>query len=156
MISLIWAQTKNNVIGNDNKLPWDIKSEMKHFVDYTKGKTVLMGRNTFESLKIKPLPKRENIVITSRPMEKEYNQLWKSDNLTKVLEKYKNIEKELVVIGGAQIYTEALKFADKLVVSIIKEDYIGNVYFPNWNKKDFNLIEEKENDEFIIQIYERK
>ncbi|ASP28030.1 dihydrofolate reductase [Spiroplasma corruscae] len=156
MISLIWAQTKNNVIGKNNSLPWNIKKEMQHFVDYTRGKDVLMGRNTFDSLKKKPLPNRKNIVITSRPLELEYNEIVIYNNLNNVLNEYKKIDKELVVIGGAQIFNEAMKYADKLVVSIINNNYDGNVFFPDWNKEDFNLIKKNECEEFTIYVYERK
>ncbi|AKU79503.1 dihydrofolate reductase [Spiroplasma turonicum] len=156
MISLIWAQTRDNIIGKDNNLPWNIKEEMKHFVNYTRGKTVLMGRNTFESLKIKPLPNRKNIVITSRPMELEYNDIVVCNNLKTVFENYKNKDEELVVIGGAKVYTEAIKYADKLVISVIKDNYDGDVYFPNWNKDDFILKEEVDMEKFVIYIYERK
>ncbi len=155
MISLIWAQSKNNVIGKDNKLPWNIKEEMQHFINYTKGKTILMGRNTWESLSKKPLPNRKNILITSRELEKGYNNLEVYNNLEEILKKYKTCEEELVIIGGSQIYKSALDYADKLVVSIIKEEYQGNVFAPQWDESFFKLIDKKEFSEFTTYYYER-
>ncbi|WP_342258976.1 dihydrofolate reductase [Spiroplasma endosymbiont of Dioctria linearis] len=155
MISLIWAQSKNKVIGKDDKLPWNIKEEMQHFINYTKGKTILMGRNTWESLSKKPLPNRKNILITSRELEKGYNNLEVYNNLEEVLKKYKTCEEELVIIGGSQIYKSALDYTDKLVVSIIKEEYQGNVFAPQWDESFFKLIDKKEFDEFTTYFYER-
>ncbi|WP_342275154.1 dihydrofolate reductase [Spiroplasma endosymbiont of Cantharis lateralis] len=155
MISLIWAQSKNKVIGKDDKLPWNIKEEMQHFINYTKGKTILMGRNTWESLSKKPLPNRKNILITSRELEKGYNNLEVSNNLEEILKKYKTCEEELVIIGGSQIYKSALEYADKLVVSIIKEEYQGNVFAPQWDESFFKLIDKKEFSEFTTYYYER-
>ncbi|QHX36834.1 dihydrofolate reductase [Spiroplasma sp. BIUS-1] len=155
MISLIWAQTKSGVIGKDNNLPWKIKEEMQHFINYTRGKTVLMGRNTFESLSVKPLPNRKNILITSRKLEKSYNNLELSNNLEMILEKYKNIDEELVVIGGSQIYQTALKYADKLVISIIKENYEGDTYAPTIDESAFKIVEKSDFKDFTICYYER-
>ncbi|WP_339033713.1 dihydrofolate reductase [Spiroplasma endosymbiont of Cantharis rufa] len=155
MISLIWAQTKNKVIGKDNKLPWDIKEEMQHFINYTRGKTILMGRNTWDSLSKKPLPNRKNILITSRELEKSYNNLEVSNNLKEILERYKDSDEELVIIGGSQIYKSALDYADKLIVSIINEDYQGNIFAPQLDESIFKLINKKEFSEFITYYYER-
>ncbi|WP_338984580.1 dihydrofolate reductase [Spiroplasma endosymbiont of Diplazon laetatorius] len=155
MITLIWAQTKNGVIGKQNKLPWNIKEEMQHFINYTRGKTILMGRNTWESLSVKPLPNRKNILITSRNLEKGYNNLELSNDLEKVLEKYKFIDEELVVIGGSQIYSSALKYADKLVVSVIKEEFEGDTFAPLFDREKFKIIEEKDFKDFIAYYYER-
>ncbi|WP_339030446.1 dihydrofolate reductase [Spiroplasma endosymbiont of Cantharis nigra] len=155
MISLIWAQSKNKIIGKDNKLPWDIKEEMQHFINYTRGKTILMGRNTWDSLSKKPLPNRKNILITSRELEKSYNNLEVSSNLEEILKKYKVKDEELVIIGGSQIYKSALEYADKLVVSIINKDYQGNIFAPQWDESIFRLINKIEFSEFTTYYYER-
>ncbi|AGR42311.1 dihydrofolate reductase [Spiroplasma diminutum] len=155
MISFLWAQTESGIIGKDNQLPWNIKEEMQHFINYTKGKTVLMGRNTWESLSVKPLPNRKNILITSRKLEKSYNNLEISKNLKEILEKYKSTNEELVVIGGSQIYSTAFDYADKLVISVIKEEYQGDKYAPKWDKNDFNLTKEENYKEFTVYYYER-
>ncbi|AUB31853.1 dihydrofolate reductase [Spiroplasma floricola] len=155
MISLIWAQTKDGVIGKNNKLPWNIKEEMQHFINYTKGKTILMGRNTWDSLSVKPLPNRKNILITSRKLEKSYNDIELSNKLEDFLEKYKSIEEELVIIGGSQIYETALNYADRLIISVIKKDYQGDTFAPQFDKSLFKITKQMDFEEFEIYYYER-
>ncbi|AGR41434.1 dihydrofolate reductase [Spiroplasma taiwanense] len=155
MVILIWAQTKKGVIGLNNKLPWNIKEEMQHFINSTKNKTILMGRNTWESLTIKPLPNRQNILITSRSLEKRYNNVEISTDLDLILEKYRNSQEDLYVIGGLQIYLTALKFADKLIISEIKKEYNGDTFAPKWDKKQYRLESKTEFEEFIVYVYER-
>ncbi|ALD66659.1 dihydrofolate reductase [Spiroplasma cantharicola] len=156
MISLIWAQSKNNIIGKDNKLPWNIKEEMQHFINYTKNKTILMGRNTWDSLSKKPLPNRKNILITSRELEKSYNNLEVSNNLEEILKKYQLSQEELVIIGGSQIYKSALNYADKLVISIIKQNYPGDVFAPQWDNLLFKMTHKEDFSEFTTYYYERQ
>jgi len=155
MITFLWAQTKNGVIGKSNHLPWNIKAEMQHFINYTKNKTVLMGRNTWESLKIKPLPNRKNIVITSRPLEQEYLDVIVTSDLNKVVQEYKNSDQELVVIGGKKIFDSLLNDVNKLVISVIKQDYDGDVYAPNWDKSTYQLISQEEFSAFNVEVYQR-
>lgn len=156
MITLLWAQTKSGVIGRDGQLPWNIKAEMQHFVNYTRGKTVLMGRNTWESLHIKPLPKRKNIVITSRPLLCADSNLEVTDNLKKFIKDFKNGPEELIIIGGSKIYESIIKDADKLVVSYIYQEYLGDTYAPKFDLNDFDVISVKKFDEFEVITYERK
>lgn len=156
MITLLWAQTKSGVIGRDGQLPWNIKAEMQHFVNYTRGKTVLMGRNTWESLHIKPLPKRKNIVITSRPLLCADSNLEVTDNLKKFIKDFKNGAEELIIIGGSKIYESIIKDADKLVVSYIYQEYLGDTYAPKFDLNDFDVISVKKFDEFEVITYERK
>ncbi|WP_339020430.1 dihydrofolate reductase [Spiroplasma endosymbiont of Atherix ibis] len=155
MISLIWAQTKDGIIGKNNKLPWKIKEEMQHFINYTKNKTVLMGRNTWDSLSVKPLPNRKNILITSRKLEKSYNDIELSNKLEDFLEKYKSIEEELVIIGGSQIYEAALNYADRLIISVIKKNYQGDVFAPKFDQLLFKITKKMDFEEFEIYYYER-
>ncbi|QHX35986.1 dihydrofolate reductase [Spiroplasma sp. TIUS-1] len=156
MISLIWAQTNDGVIGKDNKLPWNIKEDLKHFKNYTKGKDVLMGKNTWESLPLKPLPNRKNIIVSTKlNLDKSIQAIVETD-LTKVLYQYKNSDKELVVIGGGKIYQQALDLADKLIISIIKEKYIGDTYAPTVDFAKFNEISKTEFDEFTVYEYVKK
>ena len=126
MISMIAAIGKNNEIGKDNQLLWDLPEEMKVFIRHTKGKTVLMGRKTFESIGSKPLPKRTNIVI-SRTM-----------TATEGVVVYSNIQDALdahpgvVVMGGEQIYRDCLPFADELIISHVNMSFPdADTYFPD-------------------------
>lgn len=156
MITLIWAQSKNNVIGKENKLPWHIKEEMLFFVEYTKNKTVLMGRNTWESLTKKPLPNRQNIVITSRTIKGSFENLIVSNNLENEIIKYIDSKEELVVIGGKLIYDQTINVANKLVISIINSEYQGDTFAPNIDSDLFYLTNKSEHIEFSVCTYERK
>jgi dihydrofolate reductase len=158
MISLIWAQTKSGVIGKNNTLPWNIHEEMKHFVNYTKGKKILMGRKTWDSLSKKPLPNRENFVASTNANFNlnEFENTFVVNNLNEFLLNYTDSDEELVVIGGASLYNTAISFAKKLVISIIKEDYDGDTKISPINFEEFNLMSEQDFKEFSIKVYERK
>src|SRR6056297_88718 len=116
MISIIAAIAKNGTIGKENKLPWDIKKDMKRFKEKTLGKPVVMGRKTYESIG-KALPKRENIVLTR---QKDFNPsgVKTFNSIKKVLEFVKGYP-EAMIIGGASIYKQFLPYTDKMYLTII-------------------------------------
>ncbi|QBQ07920.1 dihydrofolate reductase [Spiroplasma gladiatoris] len=155
MITLLWAQSKNNAIGLNGQLPWDIKEEMQHFVNFTRNKTVLMGKNTWNSLKFKPLPNRKNIIITKKGLEFEHKDVIISSNLENILKDFQNNDEELIIIGGKQIFDCTLEFANKLVVSFIKKDYKGDVFAENIDLNKFKITQTQEFDEFDVITYER-
>jgi dihydrofolate reductase len=153
-IVIVAAIAQNGVIGKDNKLPWDppgYSEDMKHFKQLTLDQTVVMGRNTYESIikKLhKPLPKRRNIVITSREIEG--------------VETYKSLEdavmdnnEDLYIIGGARLYEVALPFADRLELTHISKDYDGDTFFPDINYSEWNLFNERYSGELIFRTYLR-
>lgn len=155
MISLIVAYSKNNkVIGVNNTIPWHIKEDFIHFKNYTTGKTIIMGEQTFLSIG-KPLPNRKTIVATIKDFKYDHKDVTISNDLFEVLKKYKDSEEELVVCGGATIYKLALPYVDKMVVSEVKKEYQGDACFPSF-EKDFILESSEEKEEFIIKIYRRK
>ena len=115
MISLIAAVADNNVVGVKNKLPWDLPEDLKHFQNVTRGKTVLMGDRTFESIVSilgKPLPKRKNIVVTLNKGYVVPAGVEVRFDLFKALEEFKN--EDLFVIGGPTIWKLALPKVDYL------------------------------------------
>lgn len=155
MISLIVAYSKNNkVIGVNNTIPWHIKEDFIHFKNYTSGKTIIMGEQTFLSIG-KPLPNRKTIVATIKDFKYDHKDVTISNDLFEVLKKYKDSEEELVVCGGATIYKLALPYVDKMVISEVKKEYQGDACFPSF-EKDFILESSEEKEEFIIKIYRRK
>ena len=155
MISLIVAYSKNNkVIGVNNTIPWHIKEDFIHFKNYTSGKTIIMGAQTFLSIG-KPLPNRKTIVATIKDFKYDHKDVTISNDLFEVLKKYKDSEEELVVCGGATIYKLALPYVDKMVISEVKKEYQGDACFPSF-EKDFILESSEEKEEFIIKIYRRK
>ncbi|MFA9399411.1 MAG: dihydrofolate reductase [Clostridiaceae bacterium] len=146
MISLIVAVSKNNVIGKDKKMLWDIPIDMKRFKEMTTGHIIVMGRKTFESLPY-VLPNRKHIVITR-------NQDYKIDDkrvivkhsIKETLEEIRDLEEEVFIIGGGEIYKEFIIYADKLYLTRVKECFQGDTYFYFDNKNWEEIYkEEKEN-----------
>lgn len=138
-ITLIWAMSKNGVIGKDNQLPWRLPADLKFFKEQTTGKTMIMGRKTWESLGCKPLPNRRSVVVTTdHRYEAEGAEVVHS-----VEEALKYGEEgELMVIGGAVLFEHFLPLADRLLVTLIDEDFEGDVYFPEFNWSEFELVSE--------------
>lgn len=115
MLIMIWAQDVNGVIGVNNNIPWHIAEDFQHFKKLTLGKTVIMGSNTWKSLPVRPLPKRENIVLTSQ-MEgiegiKTINSIEDIIKLSKT--------QEIWVIGGASLYNNLLPYADYIYKTLV-------------------------------------
>lgn len=155
MISLIVAYDKNRLIGKDGWMPWNIKEELKHFRDYTINKDLLVGRKTFEGFK-KPLPNRFHYVLTRSELECQSESVKVIHDINEVIEKYKNTESELVVIGGSQIYKEALPYVDKMVISIIDREYEGDTYFPFYDENDFMIESVEKHEQFSVMTLLRK
>ena len=154
MISIIVAISPNNrAIGKDNKIPWHISEDFKHFKEYTTGKTILMGDNTFYYIG-KPLPNRKTIVATIKDFKYDHEDVSITHDLYKTLDCYKNSNEELVVCGGAMIYKLSLPYVDKLVISELKKEYDGDTFFPEF-KENFKLISVVEKEEFYIKTYVR-
>ncbi len=143
IISLIAAVAKNGVIGGGNTLLWDIPEDMKHFRDKTRGHTVIMGRKTYESIG-NPLPNRKNIIITRdlnyiQPGIEIVNSFNEALRLAS-LEQGKGFEEnqdevEIFVIGGGEIYKQAIEKANKLYITEIHKDFEGDTLFPTIDKE---------------------
>lgn len=127
MITIIAAIAYNNALGKDNKLIWHLPSDLKRFKKETLNHSIIMGRKTFESLK-KALPNRKNIVITRNP---DYNAKGcvVVNSFQAALELVKN-EENSFIMGGAQIYKQALKIADKLDLTFVHHKFEADTFFP--------------------------
>ncbi|MGV8086896.1 MAG: dihydrofolate reductase [Candidatus Woesearchaeota archaeon] len=158
-LNLIVAMTNNRVIGLDNTLPWRIPEEMKNFKELTTGNVVIMGRKTYESIpeKYRPLPNRDNVVISSQMSanSSNYNGIVIASTLQEAVDKAKKFNKEMFIMGGAQVYKAALPLVDKMYISIVKEDYKGNVYFPEINMTEWNAQKLKSYNDFDLWLYKR-
>lgn len=131
MISIICAITKNRAIGKNNDLLFKIKSDLARFKEITSGHPIIMGRKTYESIG-RPLPNRTNIVI-SRDLDLKIDNVDVLPSLEKAFEKYKN-EKEIFVIGGGQIYNQAIEYADRLYLTIIDREITdADTFFPDYS-----------------------
>lgn len=138
ILSIIVAMSQNGVIGKDNQLPWHLSEDLKRFKAITMGHPILMGRKTYESIG-RPLPGRTNLVLSKQGFKSEGLQVM--GTLGQVLDLYPN-EKEIFVIGGAQIYAQALPLADKIYLTRIEKEVEGDTFFPQVNWNDYQLIEE--------------
>lgn len=134
-LTIIVATDKQGGIGINNKLPWHLTEDLAHFKRTTTGKTIIMGRKTFDSIG-RALPNRRNIVIT-------HNQHWQHEGVESAssLHAAQALLKgePAFIIGGAQIYEQALPLADQLIVTEIQQDFICDAFFP---KIDSQLWEE--------------
>ena len=136
-ISIIAAISKNRVIGRDKDLIWRIPEDLKHFKQLTSGHAIIMGRKTFESIG-RALPNRVNIVITR---DKNFSAAGCliGHSLESGLDKAKAIEKtEIFIIGGGQIFQEAIKIADKLYLTVVDAETQGDAWFPEYS--DFTPV----------------
>lgn len=161
-ISLIAAATENNVIGKDNDLPWHLPDDMKFFVQTTKGHHILMGRKNLESFG-KLLPKRTNIILT-RDTSFTYEGAVIFQDLKKAFQFAENNgEDELMVIGGGEIYQQALPHADRIYLTRIHTEIEGDTFFPNFDQskwkvvsKEYHPKDEKHQYDFTFYTLERK
>ena len=161
MINIILATSTNFVIGKDNDLPWHLPTDMKYFKDTTKGHIVVMGRKCWDSIpeKYRPLPNRTNIVM-SRNKDFVAEGATVSDDLEKILVMYEHSDKEVFIIGGADLYKEAFKYASKLYLTQIYSTVDGNVFLEGLEPKDWCLIEgseiyEENGFKFRFELYKK-
>lgn len=133
-ISIIAAVSKNNVIGRDGKLPWHISEDLKRFKRLTSGHVIIMGRKTFESIG-RPLPNRTNIIIT-RDKNFTPEEVVVTHSVEEALDMGREKEErgEVFIIGGGQIYTQSMRYADKLYLTVVEEEIEGDTYFPDYSE----------------------
>jgi len=154
-VIIIAAMTKEKrVIGKDNKLPWDIPEEMKQFRAFTKGQAVIMGRRTFESIGSKPLPNRNNIVISSSLQEQEGVDVCRS--IEEGIEKAKSYGNDIFMLGGSTIYKQSFQYADKMYLSFVKKEYEGDTFFPEFDESEWTVEKREDHEEFEFVVYSKK
>ncbi|MFT4811864.1 MAG: dihydrofolate reductase [Marinoscillum sp.] len=136
--ALIVAMSENQTIGTDNTLPWHLPNDLKYFKQVTMAKPIIMGRKTYESIG-RPLPGRTNIVIT-RQSDYQAEGIVVVNSLQQALDKAEDISfvaghEEVMVIGGAEIYQQALLQVDRLYITHVHAEIAGDAFFPtvDWN-----------------------
>ena len=159
MITLIAAVAENNALGKDNQLLWHLPDDFKRFKNLTSGHYIIMGRKTFESFP-KPLPNRTHVIITR---QKDYapdgcivvNSLAEAVSICPK-------DEEVFVIGGGEIYHQAIKLADKIDVTKVHYHFDADTYFPEIDSKlwkvvseEFHPRDEKHAFDFTFTTYER-
>ncbi len=137
---LIAAMAQNRVIGINNKIPWHIPEEMRHFKETTMGHAVIMGRKTFESIKT-PLPGRLNVVLSRNP-DISSPGFHFADSIEKGIEYCKDQQK-IFIIGGQAIFQASMKLVDTILLSVLDQKYDGDAFFPHIPKENFQIIYEK-------------
>lgn len=161
-ISIIVAKAKNNVIGKDNQLIWRLSADLQLFKSHTTGHHIIMGRKTYESVG-KPLPNRTSIVITNNPDFKVPDGHLVAHSLEEAIQicigkKLDNI----FIIGGAEIYRQALPIADELMVTEVYAMPEGDVFFPEIDNNEWKIVsttsylkDEKNEYDFDFVVYKK-
>ncbi len=153
-LALIAAMSKGRVIGYQNKLPWQLPQELQYFRQMTLGKPIIMGHKTFLSMGSRPLPKRQNILL-SRDPSVVYDHVQVVRSLEEALQVAEPAE-EIMVIGGSQIYALCLPRVMRLYLSFIEGEYQGDTFFPEIDWAAWDLVSEKAMEGFSANIFERK
>lgn len=160
MISLIAAVARNRALGRDGQLLWHLPEDMRYFRETTRGKPVIMGRKTWESLPdaFRPLPGRRNIVISRNPA-------YDADGATLAgsLEEAVRLtqdDAEVFVIGGAEIYGQALPLAQRLYLTEVAQDFAADAFFPEFSPGDWTEISRSATNngaglDFTFAVYQR-
>ncbi|OGU30981.1 MAG: diacylglycerol kinase [Ignavibacteria bacterium GWA2_35_9] len=157
-IIIISAIAQNGVIGRSNgDMPWHIKEEFQHFKNTTSGFPVIMGRKTFNALG-KPLKGRLNIVITrDKGLRFEFDDVKKFHSLNEAIEHCKTLGVEKIfVIGGGDVYKQAIKIADEMILSHLTFEAEGDIYFPQIDEKIWKVTSKEKRDQFEIVFYVRR
>lgn len=156
MICCIVAMDEQGGIGLNGTLPWHIKEDLTHFKNMTLGHTILMGKKTFLSIG-KALPKRKNLVVTHHPeLLKDVQDVEIIEDLQVFLETHVDTSELIYVIGGANVYAQALPYAKYLAISHIKGTFTCDTFFPHFEKNDYTIIKTEEFEAFDFKLYEKK
>lgn len=160
MINIIFATDINLLIGNNNELPWHYKKDLLFFKEKTNNKIVLMGDNTYKSLRFyykdKKLP-YSKIFLATKNIDTSY--FLKEDNIVVVNDIFdfiQNNQEEVWVIGGKTIYELLLPYADNLYITFILKSHKGNIYLNKLDLSNFELVDKKIEDNLVFCKYERK
>jgi dihydrofolate reductase len=158
-VSVIAALAKNRVIGIENRLPWKLPEDLAHFKALTLNHPILMGRKTFESLG-RPLPGRTNIVITRKP-DYRPDGCRVADSIPAALDLCAEAD-EVFFIGGADLYAQAIPLADRLYLTEVDIEAVGDAWFPDYDRSAFREVsresrrsEKGDTLAFDFVVYER-
>jgi dihydrofolate reductase len=156
MIAIIAAVAKNNIIGVKNELPWYLPEDLKRFKQLTLGKTVVMGRKTYDSIISrlkKPLPGRTSVVISRQNLQLPSGvELYNS--LDEALASHQG--QDIFIIGGQQIFNQSLDLADTLYITYLNKDYEGDAFFPKIDESYWQMTEDEKHEGYSFLIYKKK
>jgi dihydrofolate reductase len=141
-ISIVVAIAENYAIGKNNQLLWRLPNDLKHFKQITSGHTIIMGRKTFDSVG-KPLPNRRNIIITRQNISIEGCEVVNSLDAALAL---CADEPEIFIVGGAEIYKQAMHVTDCIYLTIVHQNFDGDTYFPEIKEDEWKETEREDNE----------
>jgi dihydrofolate reductase len=159
-LSIIVAISENNAIGRDNQLLWHLPADLKHFKNITSGHPIIMGRKTYDSIG-RPLPNRRNIIITRQtdlniPGTEVVNSIEDAISLC-------SDEKEVFIIGGAEIYKSALSMSNRIYLTTVHQEFKADAFFPTLDKnewletaQEYHDADEKNAVAYTFSILDRK
>jgi dihydrofolate reductase len=151
---LVCAMARNRVIGRENKIPWDLPEDRKHFVAVTKGHAIIMGRLTWDSLG-RPLPNRRNIVVSRQPaLQLTGAEL--ANSLEQAISLARTTDPEPRIIGGGQLYAESLPLATKIYLTVLHEEVAGDSWFPELPASEWHCSDERQTDRATYRTLERR
>ena len=160
-ISIIVAVAENYAIGKDNDLLWHISDDLKRFKKITIGHRLIMGKNTYLSLPVRPLPNRTSIVITDDPSDK-FEGCIMAYSIEDAMKNCSSDE-ECFIIGGGSVYRQFMPMADKLYITRVQRSYEADTFFPEIDESEWELIEQEDHTDeennslpFSFQIYIRR
>ena len=163
-LSILVAMARNRVIGQNNKLPWHLPADLKHFKFLTMGQTIVMGRKTYESIG-RPLPGRANIIITRQtnyevPGAIVVNSI---EDALQICKETSTINNENFIIGGEELYRQTLKICQRMYITEIQKDFEGDTFFPEFDPNDWeetqrnkHFSDSDNNMEYHFVILDRK
>ena len=163
-LSLIVAMNASRVIGNQGELPWRLSSDLQRFKRLTMGHHLIMGRTTYESIG-RPLPGRTSLVLSrNKDFSVEHPDVHTVNSLPEACELAATAgDQEAFVIGGGQIYQLALPHVERMYVTQVAAEVIGDAYFPEWNPTEWELLSEeshpadaKNEYDSVYRVYQRR
>lgn len=152
-VIIIVAMTPDRLIGKNNQIPWHLSEDLQNFKQITSGHTIVMGRKTFASIG-KPLPDRNNLVVSRTVSKIEGCEVF--IDLESALQRGRELGEKTFIIGGSQIYHEAMPLVDCLYISWVEGDFNGDSFFPEFCLDDWQISKEEEFTTFKLVCYQRK
>jgi dihydrofolate reductase len=145
IVSFVVAADKNNLIGKDNQLPWHLPADLRFFKNLTTGHCIIMGRKTFDSLG-RLLPNRSHVVITRSETYRAEGALVVHSIEDAIKSCSARGDEEVFIIGGAEIFKQAMNIADRIYLTRIHHSFDGDTYLPEFKSDEWNLIKKEENE----------
>lgn len=150
---IISAMSSNRVIGAGNGMPWNVPEEYQQYLDFVRGNTVILGRKSWEIFGA-DLTEANAIVVSRSVTDSENAEV--ASSLDTALELATTYPGEAFVAGGSSIYEQAIPLADAMYLSTIKGDFEGDSFFPEFDESNWNIVEERDHQNFVFRRYQRK